>query len=177
MRRQTSYSLGSLVLLAAMPLAWLACGGGKPPETPADESSSESSSGESSSAAPDDSSAPAGSAAGGGDMAPDNSGSSSAGASSAAAAPAPPPAPAFGDSDCGKCVDKTCAKPLAACGKNPDCQSVVDAIHSCGSDKGASACIGSGSTPTGAKPKKLLGAYAKCATKASTSKACKASCQ
>jgi hypothetical protein len=111
-------------------------------------------------------------------MSPDNSGGGAAGASSgaSAAAAAPPPAPAFGDSDCGKCVDKTCKAPLAACGKNPDCQSVVDAIHSCGSDKGASACIGSGSTPTGAKPKKLLGAYAKCASKAA-SKACKASCQ
>ncbi|HTQ46906.1 MAG TPA: hypothetical protein VMI75_29330 [Polyangiaceae bacterium] len=180
MRSQTSLSLGSLVLLAAMPLAWLACGGGKPPETPADESSSENSEGsgssasDSSSAAPSDSSAPASSAAGGGDMSPDNSAPGSSGASAAAS---PPPAPAFGDSDCGKCVDKTCAKPLAACGKNPDCQSVVDAIHSCGSDKGASACIGSGSTPTGAKPKKLLGAYAKCATKASSGKACKASCQ
>jgi len=116
----------------------------------------------------------ASSAAGGGDMAPDNSGGAAA---SSAAAASPPPAPAFGDSDCGKCVDKTCAKPLAACGKNSDCQSVVDAIHSCGSDKGASSCIGSGSTPTGAKPKKLLGAYAKCASKAATSKACKASCQ
>jgi hypothetical protein len=180
MRSQTSLSLGSLVLLAAMPLAWLACGGGKPPESPADESSSDNSgSSESSSAAPSDSSAPAGSAAGGSDMSPDNSGGGAAGASSgeSAAAASPPPAPAFGDSDCGKCVDKTCAKPLAACGKNPDCQSVVDAVHSCGSDKGASACIGSGSTPTGAKPKKLLGAYAKCASKAATSKACKASCQ
>jgi len=179
MRSQTSLSLGSLVLLAAMPLAWLACGGGKPPESPADESSDNSGGSESSSAAPSDSSAPAGSAAGGGDMAPDNSGAGAAGASSgeSGAAASPPPAPAFGDSDCGKCVDKTCAKPLAACGKNPDCQSVVDAIHSCGSDKGASACIGSGSTPTGAKPKKLLGAYAKCASKAATSKACKASCQ
>jgi len=179
MRSQTSLSLGSLVLLAAMPLAWLACGGGKPPESPADESSDNSGGSESSSAAPSDSSAPAGSAAGGGDMAPDNSGGGAAPASSgeSAAAASPPPAPAFGDSDCGKCVDKTCAKPLAACGKNPDCQSVVDAIHSCGSDKGASACIGSGSTPTGAKPKKLLGAYAKCASKAATSKACKASCQ
>jgi len=172
MRSQTSLSLGSLVLLAAMPLAWLACGGGKPPESPADESSDNSgaSASDSSSASPSDSSAPASSAAGGGDMAPDNSGG-------AAAAASPPPAPAFGDSDCGKCVDKTCAKPLAACGKNSDCQSVVDAIHSCGSDKGASSCIGSGSTPTGAKPKKLLGAYAKCASKAATSKACKASCQ
>jgi hypothetical protein len=179
MRSQTSLSLGSLVLLAAMPLAWLACGGGKPPESPADESSENSGGSESSSAAPSDSSAPAGSSAGGGDMAPDNSGGGAAAASSgeSAAAASPPPAPAFGDSDCGKCVDKTCAKPLAACGKNPDCQSVVDAIHSCGSDKGASACIGSGSTPTGAKPKKLLGAYAKCASKAASSKACKASCQ
>ncbi len=175
MRSQTSLSLGSLVLLAALPLAWLACGGGKPPETPADESSSEGSGG-SSSASPSDSSAPASSA--GGDMAADNAGGSEApAAASTAAAAAPPPAPAFGDSDCGKCVDKTCAKPLAACGKNGDCQSVVDAIHSCGSDKGASACIGSGSTPTGAKPKKLLGAYTKCATKAATNKACKASCQ
>jgi len=176
MRSQTSLSLGSLVLLAAMPLAWLACGGGKPPESPADESSDNSgaSASDSSSAAPSDSSAPASSAAGGGDMAPDNSGGAAA---SSAAAASPPPAPAFGDSDCGKCVDKTCAKPLAACGKNSDCQSVVDAIHSCGSDKGASSCIGSGSTPTGAKPKKLLGAYAKCASKAATSKACKASCQ
>jgi hypothetical protein len=177
MRSQTSLSLGSLVLLAAMPLAWLACGGeSKPPETPADESSADNSGGGSSpsgSAAPSDSSAPASSAAGG-DMSPDNSGAASA---APAAAASPPPAPAFGDSDCGKCVDKTCKAPLAACGKNPDCQSVVDAIHSCGSDKGASACIGSGSTPTGAKPKKLLGAYAKCASKAATSKACKASCQ
>jgi hypothetical protein len=176
MRSQTSLSLGSLVLLAAMPLAWLACGGGKPPETPADESSSSSdSSGDTSSAssaAPSDSSAPASSAAG--DTSGDNSGGGASPASSAAAAPA---APAFGDSDCGKCVDKTCAKPLAACGKNSDCQSVVDAIHSCGSDKGASACIGSGSTPTGAKPKKLLGAYTKCASKATSGKACKASCQ
>jgi hypothetical protein len=161
-----------------MPLAWLACGGGKPPETPADESSSDNSgsSSESSSAAPSDSSAPASSGAGG-DMAPDNSGGAAPASSGASAAASPPPAPAFGDSDCGKCVDKTCAKPLAACGKNPDCQSVVDAIHSCGSDKGAAACVGSGSTPTGAKPKKLLGAYAKCATKAASSKACKASCQ
>lgn len=173
MRRQTSLSLGSLVLLAAMPLAWLACGGGKPPETPADESSSDNSS-ESSSASPSDSSAPAGSSSA--DMAGESSSEAPA-ATSAAPAAAPPPAPAFGDSDCGKCVDKTCAKPLAACGKNTDCQSVVDAIHSCGSDKGASACIGSGSTPTSAKPKKLLGAYTKCATKATTSKACKASCQ
>jgi hypothetical protein len=175
MRSQTSLSLGSLVLLAAMPLAWLACGGGKPPETPADESSSDNSgsSSESSSASPSDSSAPAGSSAG--DMSADNS--APAASSAAPAAAAPPPAPAFGDSDCGKCVDKTCAKPLAACGKNTDCQSVVDAIHSCGSDKGASACIGSGSTPTGAKPKKLLGAYTKCAAKATSGKACKASCQ
>lgn len=174
MRKQTSMSLGSLVLLAALPLAWLACGGGKPPETPADESSADggsSSSSESSSASPSDSSAPASSSAS--DMSSDNS----APAASSAAPVAAPPAPAFGDSDCGKCVDKTCAKPLAACGKNTDCQSVVDAIHSCGSDKGASACIGSGSTPTGAKPKKLLGAYTKCATKASSGKACKASCQ
>lgn len=171
MRRHTSLSLGSLVVLAVMPLAWLACGGGKPPETPADESSSDNSS-ESSSAAPSDSSAPAGSAA-----ADESSDNAAPAASAAPAAASPPPAPAFGDSDCGKCVDKTCAKPLAACGKNSDCQSVVDAIHSCGSDKGASACIGSGSTPTSAKPKKLLGAYTKCATKATTGKACKASCQ
>ncbi|HEX8791441.1 MAG TPA: hypothetical protein VF765_10865 [Polyangiaceae bacterium] len=175
MRSQTSLSLGSLVLLAAMPLAWLACGGGKPPETPADESSSDNSSSESSSAAASDSSAPASSAAG--DMAADNSGSAPAASAEAPAAAPPPAAPAFGDSDCGKCVDKTCAKPLAACGKNTDCQSVVDAIHSCGSDKGASACIGSGTTPTGAKPKKLLGAYTKCAAKATSGKACKASCQ
>jgi hypothetical protein len=172
MRSQTSLSLGSLVLLAAVPLAWLACGGGKPPETPADESAANSAgggAGESSSAAPSDSSAPASSAAA-------DTSSDGAGGASTAAAASPPPAPAFGDSDCGKCVDKTCKAPLAACGKNADCQSVVDAIHSCGSDKGASACIGSGSTPTSAKPKKLLGAYTKCAQGA-TGKACKASCK
>jgi hypothetical protein len=183
MSRHTSLSLGSLVLLAAVPFAWLACGGGKPPETPADESASSS---ESSGAAPSDSSAPAGSAAA--DMSSDNSGGGAAGgggggaapsdsAASAPAAPAAPAAPPFGDSDCGKCVDKACAKPIAACGKNNDCQSFVDSVHSCSSDKGASACIGSGTMPSAAKPKKLAGAYATCATKASTSKACKATCK
>jgi hypothetical protein len=81
------------------------------------------------------------------------------------------------DTDCGKCVDKQCTKQAAACGKNTDCQATIDSFHSCGSDKGAAACVSAASMPSAAKPKKLAGAYTACATKAVTSKACKASCK
>src|SRR5271156_1335534 len=126
----------SLLLLATGPLAivtGLACGGGKPPETPADESSSGDDSGSSTAAPADSSAADTPAAAGSG--ASDTSAAPAA-SSAAPAAAAPPAAPALGDSDCGKCIDKTCAKPLAACGKATDCQSVVDAIHGCNGSAG-----------------------------------------
>lgn len=156
----------TLLLLATGPLTWLACGGGKPPETPADESSSGDDSGASTAAADTSSAEPAGSAA-----AADTS--SAAPEASSAPAAAPPPA-TLGSSDCGKCIDKTCAKPAAACGKNTDCQAVIDAIHGC--NGGANACIDGATPPTDAKPKKLAAGYTKCAKKAA-SKACKAQCQ
>ncbi len=160
----------TLLLLATAPLTWLACGGGKPPETPADESSSGDDSGTPSTADSSSSTdlpASAGSAAA--------SDTSSAPAASSASAPAaPPPAPALGDSDCGKCIDKTCAKPAAACGKNTDCQAVIDAIHGCNGN--ANACIDGATQPTAKKPKALAAGYSKCAKKAA-SKACKAQCQ
>lgn len=161
----------SLILLATGPAFWLACGGGKPAESPADENSGD----DSGSAAPADSSselpASAGSstAAGGGDDT-----SSAPAASSASAAAAPPSTPPLGGSDCGKCIDKTCAKPAAACGKNSDCQAMIDAIHGC--NGAAASCIDGATAPTGAKPKKLAAAYGKCAKKA-ISKACKPQCQ
>ncbi len=175
MRSHTKLSLGSLVLLTTLPLAGLACGEKKPPETPSDQTGGDDS-GSSSTSTPSGSSSA--------DMSSDNtgggggsSGGGSAATASASAPPPPPPAPAFGDSPCGQCVEKTCAKQLAACAKDNDCKSMSDAIHSCGSDKGASSCLGSGAPPTAAKPKKLADAYSKCATKATTSKTCKASCQ
>ncbi len=157
----------TLLLLATAPLTWLACGGGKPPETPADESSSGDDSGSTPSTADSSSSSESASAA------PSDSSAAPA-ASSGSAAAAPPPAPALGDSDCGKCIDKTCAKPAAACGKNTDCQAVIDAIHGCNGN--ANACIDGATQPTAKKPKALAAGYSKCAKKAA-SKACKTQCQ
>jgi hypothetical protein len=167
MSRAPTLPLISLVLIVTVPLAWLACGGGetKPPETPADESSASAASSE----------APAGSdsAAASASAAPETPSAPTATAEATAAAP--PPAPSFASTDCGKCVEKTCAKPEAACGKNTDCQSMLDSIHSCSS--GGAACIDSATAPTAAKPKKLAAAYEACAKKAVAAKACKAKCQ
>jgi hypothetical protein len=160
----------SFLLLATGPLTWLACGGGKPPETPADESASSGDDG--------GASAPASSAAADMPATSDSSSAtdtSAAPAASSAAPAAPPPAPAFGDSDCGKCVDKACAKPAGACGKNTDCQSMIDGVHSCSGTGGT--CVGGANLPSAKKPKALGTAWQKCANKALTSKACKASCQ
>jgi hypothetical protein len=168
MNRAHRLSLSTLVLCAAGPFAWLACGGSKPPpETPADESASTADSSKASSGDDTSSSPPAASSA-----AADNTPPA---ADTATSAP-PPAAPPLGGTDCGRCIDKTCAKPAAACGKNTDCQSTLDAFHGCGSDKGASACIDAATPPTAAKPKKLATAYENCAKKAVT-KACKAKCQ
>jgi hypothetical protein len=168
-------SLAAIFLSVTVPLTLLACGGSKPPESPADETASGGDAGEATgdnsaspalpSAAPADSSAAASS----------SSSSSSSAAPADSAAAAPPSAPPFGGTDCGKCVDKTCAHQAAACGKNTDCQATVDAIHSCGSDTGAAACIDSATPPTAAKPKKLATAFQACAKKAIT-KACKSKC-
>lgn len=162
-------SIATLLTMAALPLAWLACGGAKPPETPADESSSSAESTEPIGSDIASSSAPASSGG-------DTSGSLTPDSSSATAAAAPPPAPPLGGTDCGRCLDKTCAKPAAACGKNTDCQATLDSIRSCGSDKGATECIAGATPPTGAKPKKLATAYETCAKKAAA-KACKTKCQ
>jgi hypothetical protein len=162
MSRVYRISVSSMVLAVVVPLAWVACGGSKPPETPSDEKSN-ADSGE---PAPADSSS----------AAPAASAASDTSASAAPAAAPPPSAPPLGDSDCGKCIDKTCSKQVAACGKNTDCQSTLDGIHSCGSDTGAASCIGNANQPSGAKPKKLATAYETCAKKA-VAKACKAKCQ
>jgi hypothetical protein len=159
-------SLSTLALCAFVPFAWIACGGGKPPETPADESASTA---DSSKAAGDDSSSAPASSNAAADTTPPP-------ADTTPAAAPPPAAPAIGDTDCGKCIDKTCAKPAAACGKNTDCQSTIDAFHSCGSDKGAASCVDSATPPATGKPKKLAQAYEGCAKKAIT-KACKTKCQ
>jgi hypothetical protein len=161
----------TLVLLAIGPLASFACGGGKPPETPADESSSGDDSGTPSTA---DSSASTDLPASAGSAAASDTSSAAPAASSASAPAAPPPSPTLGDSDCGKCIDKTCAKPAAACGKNTDCQAVIDAIHGCNGNAGA--CIDGATQPTAKKPKALAAGYSKCAKKAA-GKACKAQCQ
>jgi len=167
MNRAQRLSLSTLVLCAAAPFAWLACGGSKPPaESPADETASTADS--SKPAGDDTSSAPASSAA-----AADTS--SPPAADTATSAP-PASAPPLGGTDCGRCIDKTCAKPAAACGKNGDCQSTMDAFHGCGSDKGAAACLDSATPPASGKPKKLATAYEGCAKKA-LAKACKAKCQ
>ena len=164
MRRVHGYSVATLVLIASVPLAF-ACGGGesKPPESPAGESSASSSS-----------EAPAAS-----DSAPADSASAAPAAdtpapSSESTAASTPPPPTLESTDCGKCIDKTCAKPAAACGKNTDCQAVIDAIHGCNGAAGS--CIDGATPPTAKKPKALATAYGKCAKKA-ISKACKSQCQ
>ncbi|MGD0527991.1 MAG: hypothetical protein ABSE49_22850 [Polyangiaceae bacterium] len=170
MSRVHSISLSALVLAVAVPFAWLACGGGKPPETPADESSSNADGGDTTATTDKgaSSASPASSSAG------DDSSSSAAPAASATAA-APPPPPALSDTDCGKCIDKTCAKAEAACGKNTDCQSMLDGVHACTTAAGG--CIANASMPPSGKPKKLAGGFAACAKKAVSGKACKAKCQ
>ncbi len=162
----------SVLVLATGPLFWLACGGGKPPETPADESSSssdDSSSSNSSAAASSSADMPAASGA----AADDTSAAPAASSSAPAKADAPPAAPTLGSTDCGKCIDTTCAKPAAACGKNSSCQDMIDAIHGCSG--AAASCIDGATPPSAAKPKKLAAAYGKCA-KTSLKKACKAQC-
>ena len=153
----------SLVFCAATPLVWLACGGGepKPAESPAPDTSASASS-----EAPADSETPS--------AAPSASAAEAPAASEAPAAEAAPPPPTLGSTDCGACIDKACAKPEAACGKNTDCQSTLDGIHGCSS--GAASCIESATAPTAAKPKKLAAGVEACAKKA-LKKACKAKCQ
>ena len=172
MSRAHSLSLSTLVLAAVVPFVWVGCGGGKPPETPADENASNADGGETPAAADTSSAAPASSGA----AASDDSNAAPAASATAAAAP-PPAAPPFGGTDRGKCVDKVCSKQVAACGKNTDCQSTLDGIHSCGSDTGAAQCIAGASNPASGKPKKLATAYEACAKKAVTAKACKTKCQ
>ena len=171
MRRNHNLPVAALLLIVPLPLAWLACGGGetKPPETAASESDSEKDSDKSKDKpAASDSAAPAESASAAEAPPADT-------ASAEPAAASPPPAPSFGSTDCAKCVDKTCAKQEKACGKDSDCQSVLDSIHSCSS--GAASCIDSATPPSAAKPKKLAGAYETCAKKAVASKTCKKKCE
>jgi hypothetical protein len=171
MSRTHHLSITTLILIAAGPLAWLACGESKPPQTAADESASASA--DSSEAADSDGATPADTAA----AATEEPAATPPAKAAAKPAAAPPPAaPPLGGTDCGKCIDKTCAKQAAACGKNSDCQSTLDSIHSCASDKGASACVEAATPPTEPKPMKLAKAYETCAKKA-TNKACKAKCQ
>jgi hypothetical protein len=166
MRRAHHLHVTALVLIATVPLTWLACGGeSKPPESPANESSSAASSEE---PAALDKAPPASSASSQADTA-------AAAPTAEATAAAPPPPPSLGATDCGRCIDTTCSKQAAACGKNSDCQSVIDSIHGCSS--GAASCIDAATPPTAAKPKKLATAYETCAKKATTAKACKAKCQ
>jgi hypothetical protein len=162
-----------LLSFAALPMTWIACGGKTPPpENPSDESSSASPSGSGGDTTASSADIPAGNT--------DTSSSSSSGssdsssASAAPAAPAAPPAPAMSDTDCGKCVDKTCAKQATACGKDASCKSMLDGFHSC---TGAlQSCLDGATPPTDAKPKKLGAAFAKCAETAGK-KTCKAKCQ
>jgi hypothetical protein len=167
MNRAHPLPITALVLIVAAPLAWFACGGGsKPPETPAAESTATASSGE-----------PSGSDTANADAASSASAAEtpSASPSSETTAAAAPPPPSFGSTDCGKCVDKTCAKQAAACGKNSDCQSALDAIHSC--SQGAAACVDAATAPSDAKAKKLATAFETCAKKAAAGKTCKPKCQ
>jgi hypothetical protein len=164
-------SVASLVLLFAVPMSWVACGGGKPAENPENASGDDAAAASSTESTGTE--APASSAASTGDTKE----AAPAASDTAPAAAAPPPAPALSTTDCGKCIEKACTKQAAACGKNNDCQSTLDAFHNCGSDKGAASCLDSASLPTAAKPKKLAAAYGACAKKAITSKACKASCK
>jgi len=169
MSRVHTLSLSALVLAVAVPFAWLACGGSKPPETPADETSSGADGGDTTAASTDKGASSASPASSG---ASDDSSSAAPAASATAAAPPPPPA--LSDTDCGKCIDKTCAKQEAACGKNTDCQSMLDGVHACTTAAGG--CVANASLPSAAKPKKLAGGFATCAKKA-VAKACKAKCQ
>jgi hypothetical protein len=150
-----------------------ACGGAKKPaDSPSDtDDTSSSASPSDSSAAPSDSSAPASSAAG-----DDSSSAPSSSASAAAAAPAPAPSPpAFGDSDCGKCVNTTCGKQLTACNNDTTCGAAISAVPACPSGAGVKDCVG-GAAPKTGKPKKLFMGYDKCAAKAAVGKACKSAC-
>jgi hypothetical protein len=167
MRRTHHLPVAALVLIVPLPLAWLACGGGesKPPETAASESSASS---ESEKPAASDSAAAADSASAAAEPAP-------AATSAEPAAASPPPSPSFGSTDCAKCVDKTCGKQEKACGKDTDCQSMLDSIHSCTS--GAASCLDSAAEPSSAKPKKLASGYETCAKKALASKTCKKKCE
>jgi hypothetical protein len=164
MSRAHTFPITSLFLIATVPLAWLACGGGesKPAESPSGDTSASASS---DAPADSDSSSPAASAS------PAETATASATAEATAAAPPPP---TFGSTDCGACIDKTCAKPETTCGKNTDCQAVIDSIHSCTGT--ASSCIEGATPPTAAKPKKLATGVETCAKKA-LAKACKAKCQ
>jgi hypothetical protein len=170
MSRANLLPFTTLALIVSVPLTWLACGGGsKPAESPSSDTTS------SSSAEPSAS-----------DTAAAGSASASASAAATAETPAPastpepaekssPPPPAFSSTDCGKCVDKTCAKQAAACGKDNDCQSTLDTIHNCTSGAG---CVDSATAPSAAKPKKLAAAFEACGKKA-TGKggACAKKCQ
>ncbi len=169
MSRAHSLPIAILVLTVAAPLAWLACGGGsKPPDSPADEKTASSSSAEPTGS---DTPAPAESAA-----AASSAEAPSAPSATSEPTPAPTPPPAtFGSTDCGKCIDKTCAKQEAACGKNSDCQAALDSIHGC--SQGGAACVDSATAPSVPKAKKLAAAYEACAKKAAAAKACKAKCQ
>jgi len=166
MTRAHRLNLATLLLVVAIPPAWLACGGGesKPAESPSSDTSASASS---EAPAASDTAAPAASES----AAP---AADTASASAEPAAASPPPAPSLGSTDCGKCIDKTCAKQETACGKNSDCQSTLDGIHGCSS--GAAACIESATAPTDPKPKKLAGAFETCA-KHAVAKACKAKCE
>lgn len=163
-------SVASLALLFAVPMSWVACGGGKPAENPENASGDDAAAASSTESTGTE--APASSAA-----STEKTEEKPAATEEKPAASAPPPAPALSTTDCGKCIEKACTKQAAACGKNNDCQSTLDAFHNCGSDKGAQSCLDSASLPTAAKPKKLAAAYETCAKKAITSKACKASCK
>lgn len=169
MSRAHRLPVTALFLAASLPFAWLACGGGeaKPPETAASEDNSDG--GSSTPATKESAAAPEASSSAAEETPPP------AASSTEAPAPAAPPPATFGSTDCGSCVDKACAKPEAACGKNSDCQTMLDSIHSCTS--GGAGCIDNASAPSGAKPKKLAGAVTTCAKKAIAGKTCKAKCQ
>jgi len=169
MSRAYRLSAATFGLLVSVPFAWIACGGGsKPPETPSDEKAAESAEAAGDAApAASESAEPAAASA---------SAPAPASTPSATAAASPPPAPPLGSTDCGRCIEKTCAKPSAACGKNADCQATLESIHECSSNKAPAACIDSAAPPTAAKPKKLATAYEGCAKKA-IAKTCKAKCQ
>jgi hypothetical protein len=154
----------------------VACGGSnKPADSPADTETASSSSPDNS-PAPSDSSSPAASASAASAATDDSSSAAPAASSAAPVAASPPPAPGFGGSDCGKCVNTKCDKPLTACNSDSSCTAQPPNLQSC--TGAAKDCIGNAlsvSSLTG-KPQKLYGAYVKCITKASAGKACKAQC-